>query len=80
VVLRTGRPVFRSRPGRALLTSSVVVAGVTVALPYTPLAGPLALVPLTGSVLATLGLLTLAYAAANEITKRRFGTDATAPR
>lgn len=71
--LRSARPVFRSRPGRGLLWSSLVVVIVTVALPYIPpVAGLLGLdavhVPV---VLALIGLTAL-YLAANELLKRRF--------
>ncbi len=38
LVLRTNRPFYRSRPGRALLLSSIAIAAVTIALPYSPLA------------------------------------------
>jgi Mg2+-importing ATPase len=38
LVLRTRRPFYRSRPGRGLLISSIVIAAVTLWLPYSPLA------------------------------------------
>jgi Mg2+-importing ATPase len=72
LVLRTSRPCWRSRPGRALLATSVAVALITVALPYTALAGPLGLVGLPGGVMAALAGLTAVYVAANELAKRRF--------
>jgi Mg2+-importing ATPase len=71
LVLRTNRPFWRSRPGRALLWSSVAVAAVTVALPYTPLAGPLGLTAVPAGMLAALAGLTALYVAANEAAKRR---------
>ncbi|SEN52033.1 magnesium-translocating P-type ATPase [Nonomuraea pusilla] len=70
LVLRTRRPFFRSRPGRALVWSSVLVALVTVAVPFTPLAGPLGLVAPPPAVLAALAGLTLLYVAVNEAAKR----------
>ncbi|MFF5211115.1 magnesium-translocating P-type ATPase [Streptosporangium sp. NPDC000396] len=75
LLLRTRRPFFRSRPGRALLISSALVALVTVAVPYTPLAEPLGLVAPPMTVLAALGVLTLLYIAANEIAKRFLPAD-----
>jgi len=75
LVLRTNRPFFRSRPGRALLATSAFLAAVTLALPYTPLAGPLGLVPLAGTVLTALAGLTAVYVLANEIAKRRLPPD-----
>jgi hypothetical protein len=70
LVLRTGRPFFRSHPGRALLWSSTAVAAVTVLLPYCALARPLGLAPLPATILATLAGLTALYVAVNEIAKR----------
>jgi Mg2+-importing ATPase len=75
LVLRTNRPFWRSRPGRALLGSSVAVAAVTIALPYSPLAGPLGLVAVPAGILAALVGLTALYVIANEAAKRRFPPD-----
>jgi Mg2+-importing ATPase len=72
LVLRTNRPFYRSRPGRALLLTSVAVAAITVLLPYGPLAGPLGLVAVPAPVLAALAGLTACYVIANEAVKRRF--------
>jgi Mg2+-importing ATPase len=71
LVLRTSRPFWRSRPGHALVVTSVAVAAITVALPYTPLADPLGFVPVPLRVLGTLAALTVIYVVANEIAKRR---------
>ena len=70
LVLRTSRPFWRSRPGRALLGSSIAVAVVTVALPYSALAGPLGFTGLPARVLLALVGLTTVYVAANEVAKR----------
>lgn len=71
LVLRTARPFWRSRPGRALLATSVFIAVVTVALPYSPLAETLGLVGVPIRILAVLTGLTVLYVAANETIKRR---------
>jgi Mg2+-importing ATPase len=71
LVLRTARPFWRSRPGGALLWTSLLVAALTVALPYSPLAGPLGLVGLPLGMLAVLAGLTVVYVAVNELVKRR---------
>jgi P-type Mg2+ transporter len=71
LVLRTNRPFWRSRPGRALLLSSAAIAAITIALPYSPLAGPLGLVAVPASVLAALVGLTALYVIANEAAKGR---------
>jgi Mg2+-importing ATPase len=70
--LRTRGPIFRSRPGRWVVVSSIAVALVTIALPYTPLAPPLELVPLPASLLAIILGITAAYVVATELTKRVF--------
>jgi Mg2+-importing ATPase len=71
--LRTGRPVFRSRPGSALLLASAAMAAITLVLPYIPaLAAPLGLVPVPWPILASLFGVTLIYLFANEALKQRF--------
>jgi Mg2+-importing ATPase len=45
LVIRTQRPFLRSRPG-TLLASTLVVAGTTIFLPYTPLGALFGFVPL----------------------------------
>lgn len=70
LVLRTKRPFFRSKPGKPLLWTSVLVAVVTVALPYSPLAGVLGMTGLPFKlVLALVGLTTI-YVLVNEMVKR----------
>lgn len=71
LVLRTARPFWRSRPGNALLATSVIIAVVTVALPYSPLADPLGLVGVPIRILAVLAALTALHVAANEAVKWR---------
>jgi Mg2+-importing ATPase len=72
LVLRTNRPFWRSRPGRALLGSSVAVVAITLALPYSPLAGPLRLAAVPTRILGVLVGLTTLYVLANELAKRRY--------
>jgi Mg2+-importing ATPase len=43
LVLHTSRPFWRRRPGRALL-ATMLIAAVTLALPYSPLAEPVGVV------------------------------------
>ena len=70
MVLRTNRAFLRSRPSITLLGTGALLAAVTVALPYSPLARPLGLAPPPLPVLATLAALGAVYVAANELTKR----------
>ncbi len=72
LVVRTRRPFYRSRPGRALWRSTLLIGSITLALPYLPLSDLLGLQPLPpGLLLALLGI-TAAYVAAVELIKRLF--------
>jgi Mg2+-importing ATPase len=71
-VLRTRRPFFRSGPSRPLVLSSIALAVVTLALPYTPFASALGLVPIQASLLAALVGITLAYVVVTDLAKSRF--------
>jgi len=70
LVLRTHRPFFRSTPGKALLWSSVAVAMITLALPYSPLAEILGLTHLPIHLILVLAGLTALYVFVNEMVKR----------
>ena len=71
--LRTSRPIWRSRPARGLLISSLAVALVTAATPYVPfLATLLGLAPPPPLLFLVLAGILLAYVAANEALKRLF--------
>jgi Mg2+-importing ATPase len=72
LVIRSRRPVFRSRPGALLLGSTLVVAGLTIALPFTPLGAVFGLVPLPAGLVALLLGITAAYLAASEVAKHIF--------
>ena len=72
LVIRTRGPFYRSRPGRLLLVSTLLVAGTTIFLPYAPLGalfGFVALPPLF--VLLLLGI-TVGYLVASELVKGWF--------
>lgn len=85
LVVRTRRPFYRSRPGRPLLIATLVVVGLTLLLPYSPLAPLLGFVPLPFVFLVVLGPICLLYVVAAEAAKsvfyrgeeRRRETDAT---
>lgn len=72
LILRTRRPFLRSRPGNALVASSVSIAAITLALPFTPLAEPLGLDPLSLPVLGALALVLVGYVVVTEIGKHVF--------
>jgi Mg2+-importing ATPase len=72
LIVRTGRPLYRSRPAPVLSVLVLLMALVTLALPYSPLAGLFGLVALRpGTLLLLLGI-TLAYMAVSEVTKAFF--------
>jgi Mg2+-importing ATPase len=72
LVIRTQRPFFKSRPGRALLIAVFIVAAVTVLLPYSPLSQVLGFVRLPPApVLALLGIAVL-YVLGSELVKKVF--------
>jgi len=74
-VLRTRRPFFRSRPSRLLAASSLILAAVTLAIPYSPLAGPLQLegppLPLLAALVVITGIYVLATESAKQVFYRR---------
>lgn len=72
LVIRTRMPFYRSRPGTALLFSSLGVAVITVLIPWLPFARPLGFTPLPLSLMAALLGITAAYVVAVEATKRLF--------
>jgi Mg2+-importing ATPase len=71
LMLRTNCRFWRSRPGRALLGTSIAVGAITLALPYSALAGALGLTAVPPSMLAALAGLTIAYIGVNELVKAR---------
>lgn len=71
-VVRTKRPIWKSRPSRALTFSSLAVAAFAIALPYLPFAGVFGFVPLSAGVMLSLVALTCTYAFVSELAKYRF--------
>jgi P-type Mg2+ transporter len=72
LLVRTSRPFWRSRPGRLLLVSTLVLVPLTLAIPFLPFAGWFGFAPVPGPMLAAIVALTLLYAAATELAKSRF--------
>lgn len=70
LVLRTNRSFYRSRVGPLLWWSSLVVAIVVIALPYSPVAGLLGLTMIPTSLMIAMIVLICIYAAVNELAKR----------
>jgi Mg2+-importing ATPase len=70
-VIRTMGNPFRSRPSRALLVTTLLIAAIGVALPVTPMAALLGFTRLPVSYFAFLIPVTLAYLFLVDIAKRR---------
>jgi Mg2+-importing ATPase len=80
-IIRTRRvPFFRSRPSRPLLVTTLVCAGVGVALPYSPLADTFGFTALPADFLAVLAGMVVTYLALAELGKRRFFRPRRGPR
>jgi Mg2+-importing ATPase len=72
LVVRTGRPFYRSRPSRPLLIATTAVVGLTLLLPYSPLAALLGFVPLPPLFLVAVVPIVLLYVVAAEAAKSIF--------
>jgi Mg2+-importing ATPase len=73
LVLRTERPIFKSRPSRALVGTTIVIAALTVTIPFTgELASIFGFVPLPMPLLAASFLIVISYLAATEAAKHWF--------
>jgi Mg2+-importing ATPase len=72
LVVRTRKPFFKSRPSRSLALATVVVAAVTIGLPYTPLAGLFGFTPLGPGYLGALAVVVAGYIVTAELAKRAF--------
>jgi len=72
LVIRTRRPFFESRPGKYLLAATLLIAAVTLVLPFSPLGGLFEFRPLPVSFFIALGAIMILYIVAAEIAKRIF--------
>lgn len=72
LVVRTQQPFFRSRPGRWLWVSTVIMAVLTLLIPYLPFNQYLGFVPLPPALLLLVLGITGAYTVTVEFTKRIF--------
>ncbi len=72
LVIRTRGRFCQSRPGRLLLVSTLLVAGTTVFLPYTPLGALFGFVPLPPLFILLLLAITGGYLVASEMVKGWF--------
>ena len=72
LVIRTRNPFFKSRPGKYLLMATLLIAIVTLILPFTPLGGILGFSWLPVSFLVLIGIIILFYIITAEVVKTVF--------
>src|SRR5512136_892534 len=72
LVIRTRRPFFRSRPGKYLLTATLVTALLALALPFTPMGTLFGFAPIPLPYLLTLLFIVVLYIISAEVAKRYF--------
>ena len=74
LIVRTRRPFFRSKPGRLLWLSTLIVAIVTLIIPYLPFSALLGFTPLPIPIIVLLCSITALYVLTAEVAKKRFYT------
>jgi Mg2+-importing ATPase len=73
LVVRTRRPLFKSKPGRWLWISSLLVGATALVMPYLPWVSQIfSFVPLPALMMALLLAITLLYVVVNEVAKQIF--------
>ena len=72
LVIRSRRPFYRLMPSRLLLLSTLVVVGLAIVMPFTPLSAILNFAPLPSSYLLILGAIIILYIVAAELAKAAF--------
>jgi Mg2+-importing ATPase len=71
LLVRTGRPFYRSCPGGILPASTIGLIIVAFAIPFLPRADVFGFVPVPAMLLASIAAITMLCVAAAELTKRR---------
>lgn len=72
LVIRSRQPVFKTRPDSKLLTVTLAIVGIVFALPFSPLAGPLGMAPISLPLLGIIAAIIALYFASAEIVKHFF--------
>jgi Mg2+-importing ATPase len=72
LVIRSRRPFLKSKPGRLLLLATLLVAGVALLLPLSPVAAVFDFRPLPPVFLAVMGVIVMFYLIAADMVKRVF--------
>ncbi len=71
-VVRSSKPIFKSRPGKYLVFATLSIVAITIALPYTPIAPLAGFVPLPLAWLGMLGGIVVVYIMTAELAKQFF--------
>jgi Mg2+-importing ATPase len=72
LVVRTQHVFFRSRPGKLLLISTLIVIAITLVLPYMPFNSIFGFIPLPAPLMLAVIGLTLLYIVVTEVAKKYF--------
>lgn len=72
LVIRSRKPFFKSRPGKYLLVTTILIVVLTLCFPLTPFAAPFGFKPLPLQVILILGALIVLYIITAEAIKRIF--------
>jgi Mg2+-importing ATPase len=72
LVVRTRHLFFRSRPGKLLLVSTLIVTGMTLVLPYLPFMSVFGFIPLPAPLMLAMLGLTALYVLVTEVAKKVF--------
>jgi Mg2+-importing ATPase len=72
LVIRTRKPLFKSKPSKHLLIATLSIVGITAILPFTPVAQIFGFIGLSPLYLLAVGVIVLLYIIAAEIVKEIF--------
>jgi Mg2+-importing ATPase len=72
LVIRTRKHLFSSKPGKHLLLATLFIVGISIILPFTPVAQLFGFRGLSISYLTAVGLIVSIYIATAEIVKKVF--------
>ncbi|MGQ9646402.1 MAG: magnesium-translocating P-type ATPase [Thermodesulfobacteriota bacterium] len=72
LVVRSRRPFFKSKPGKYLLLATLLIVGITLFFPFTPLGSIFGFRPLPISFLLFMGVIVILYIISAEIAKKIF--------
>lgn len=72
LIIRTRKPFYRSRPGKYLLITTLVIGLVTIIIPYLPFSSLLGFRPVPGGFLFALSVILFSYIILAELGKKVF--------